>query len=54
MASVMHAAEIWRILRGIGWPITLPEFERPYDLLQYESCQLMPGTKDGFYEKKQS
>src|SRR5262249_4792304 len=51
VAFVTQPAEIRRILSGIGWPIILPEFEAPYELVQYDICQLIPGTKDGFYEE---
>jgi len=52
IAFVTHAAEIRRILSGIGWPTVVPEFD-PYaepEPATYESCDLVPGTKDGFPE----
>ncbi|MBS0638173.1 MAG: hypothetical protein JSS12_11745, partial [Verrucomicrobia bacterium] len=49
IAFVTHAAQIRRILSGIGWPTAIPEFD-PYAEPEpiYESCDLIPGTKDGF------
>jgi len=46
---VTCAAEIRRILSGIGWPTVAPEFD-PYAEPEptYDICDLMPGTKDGF------
>ncbi len=43
-----HPARAFRVYR----PIILPEFEAPYELVQYDICQLVPGTKDGFYEEE--
>ena len=48
IAFVTHEAEIRRILRGIGWPTEPPDFDPPYELIQWDVCQLIPGTKDGF------
>ena len=45
---VTHEAEIRRILRGIGWPIQLHNFDLPYDLPDCDLCQLIQGTEDGF------
>jgi hypothetical protein len=45
---VTHSAEIWRILTGIGWPTTVPEFDEPYDLTEWSISQLVPGSVDGF------
>jgi hypothetical protein len=53
IAFVTCAAEICRILSGIGWPTLPPEFDPPCDLVEYEICQLIPGTKDGFPEFEQ-
>jgi len=50
-AFVTHSAQIWRILRGIGWPIEIPEFDPPYDFAEFEICQLVSGTEDGFPEE---
>lgn len=50
VAFVTHAAQIRRILSGIGWPTVAPEFD-PYaepEPVIYEVCDLLPGTKDGF------
>ena len=45
---VTHKAEIQRILRRIGWPVKTHDFDPPYDLPNYDVCQLIPGTVDGF------
>lgn len=45
---VTHPTEIWRILTKIGWPTTTPEFDEPQDLVEWDICQLVPGTADGF------
>jgi putative transposase len=47
---VTHPEHIRRILRGIGWPTTIPEFDPSYDLPIDTICQLVPGTPDGFAE----
>ena len=47
---VTQPAEIRRILSGIAWPTIIPQFEPPYDLVQYYICQLISGTKDGFHD----
>jgi len=49
-AFVTHSAQIWRILRGIGWPTEIPEFDPLYDFADFEICQLVSGTEDGFPE----
>lgn len=49
MAFVTHPEHIRRILRGIGWPTEVPEFDPPYELLIANICQLVP-THDGFPE----
>ena len=49
-AFVTHPEHIRRILRGIGWPITIPEFDAPHELETYDICHLVPGTHDGFPE----
>jgi hypothetical protein len=48
IAFVTHTEQIRRILRGIGWPITIPEFDLPYECITYNICQLVPNTQDGF------
>ena len=48
VAFVTHSAEIRRILSGIGWPTEIPEFDPAYHINQWDICQLVPGTKDGF------
>lgn len=45
---VTHPAEIRRILSNIGWPTVAPEFDPPYELIDWNICQLIPGTADGF------
>lgn len=47
---ITHQAEIYRILRGIGWSIKLHDFDPAYDLYNnnWEFCQLIPGSADGF------
>lgn len=45
---VTHQAEINRILRRIGRPCELHEFDPAYNLLNWEFCQLIPGSADGF------
>ena len=50
ISFVTHAAEIRRILCGIGWPTEPLEFDPPYDIVQWDICQLIPGTEDGFPE----
>ena len=50
ISFVTHTSAIWRILKGIGWPTDIPEFDPEYELERYEICQLVPGTKDGFPE----
>ena len=50
MTFVTHPEQIRRILRGIGWPITIPEFDPPHELLNENVCQLVPSTHDGFSE----
>ena len=48
IAFVTHSAEIRRILGGIGWSVAIPEFTSSYDHADFDVCQLVPGTKDGF------
>lgn len=43
--------QIWRILNKIGWPTTTPEFDEPQDLNEWDICQLLPDTADGFMEE---
>lgn len=52
-AFVTNAAQIHRILRGIGWPVVVPEFDPPYDLVEWDVCDLVPDTHDGFPEPEQ-
>jgi hypothetical protein len=47
---VTHPEHIRRILRGMGWPITIPEFDPPYELEAYDICHLVSDTHDGFPE----
>ena len=50
ISLVTHREAIWRILRGIGVPSEVPEFDSAYELFTSDICQLVPGTKDGFPE----
>jgi len=45
---VTHPEHIRRILRGIGWPITIPEFDPPPEEHCDDVCQLVPDASDGF------
>ena len=45
---VTHPEHIRRILRGIGWPITAPEFDQPPEEHCDDICQLALNTPDGF------
>lgn len=45
---VTDPTQIWHILENIGWPITAHDFDEPQDLTEWEICQLMPGTVDGY------
>ena len=45
-----HSTQIWRILKGIGWPTDIPEFD-PDQEACHDICQLAPGTEDGFPEE---
>ena len=47
-AFVTHPAEIRRILSKIGWPTDIPEFDPPALFDDWDICQLIPGTEDGF------
>jgi hypothetical protein len=49
IAFVTHSTQIWRILKGIGWSTDVPEFDPEYGV-DHDTCQLLPGTKDGFPE----
>ena len=48
MTFVTHPEEIRRILRGVGSPITIPEFDLPEEEVYDNICQLLPNTADGF------
>jgi hypothetical protein len=50
ISFVTHREAIWRILRGIGLPSEVPEFDPAYDITERDICQLIPGTIDGFWE----
>ena len=50
MTFVTHPEEIRWILRGIGWPITIPEFDPPQEKVYDDISQLLPNTPDGFPE----
>ena len=45
---VTHPAEIWRILTKAGLPTTVPEFDEPQELTEWNISQLVPDTEDGF------
>jgi hypothetical protein len=47
---VTHPEHIRRILRGIGWPISIPEFDPPPEEYCDDISQLNPNTSDGFAE----
>ena len=47
---VTHKAEIYRILRGLAWPIQLHEFDPSYEIRNRDLCQLNFETEDGFSE----
>ncbi len=47
---VTHPEHIRRILRGIGWSITIPEFDDPLEEHCDDICQLALNTPDGFSE----
>ena len=49
MTFVTHPEHIRRILRGIGWPITIPEFDLPEEHCD-DICQLALSTSDGFLD----
>jgi len=50
MTFVTHPEHIRRILRGIGWPTIIPEFDPPHELATGSICQLFLDTHDGFPE----
>jgi len=50
IAFVTHSSQIWRILRGIGWPTEAPEFDPEYEIVTWNISQLVSGTGDGFPE----
>jgi hypothetical protein len=50
ISFVTHREAIWRILKGIGLQTVVPEFDPVYEILNYDICQLVLGTKDGFPE----
>ncbi len=50
VAFVTHTQEIRRILRGIGWPVEIPQFDPPLNYAADDICQLLPNTPDGFPE----
>ncbi len=47
---VTDPREIWSILNKIGWRATASEFDEPQDLVEWDVCQLVVGTVDGFPE----
>jgi len=50
MTFVTYPEHIRHILRGIGWPIAIPEFDPPPEEHCDDICQLDPNTPDGFSE----
>jgi len=50
IAFVTHSAQIWRILKGIGLPTDIPEFDSEHEV-HHDICQLLPGAEDGFPEE---
>ena len=48
LGFVTHKEEIQRILSGIGWPFRNHDFDPPYELPNWDVCQLIPETTDGF------
>ena len=51
IAFVTHSAEINRILKRIGWQAKIPEFDPPNNFDEFEICQLISGTEDGFLQE---
>ncbi len=49
---VTHPEHIRRILRGIGWPTAIPEFDPPPEEHCDDICQLDPNTPNGFPESE--
>jgi hypothetical protein len=45
---VTYPPEIERILKKTPWPSAIPEFDPPYDLVDWDICKLFVGTADGF------
>ena len=45
---VTHPLEIRRLLSRIGWPTAVPVFDPPYERPEWDVCQLLSGTEDGF------
>ena len=50
VAFVTHSAEIRRILSRVGWPCEKFEFDLPENMVDWEVCQLISRTTDGFPE----
>lgn len=48
---VTDPTQIWRILTKIGVSTTAPDFDEPQDLVEWDICQLVPGSADGFPEE---
>jgi Putative transposase len=51
---VTNSTQIWRILTKINWPTTTPDFNEAQDLVEWDICQLVPGSEDGFPEEYDS
>ncbi len=52
LTFVTHPEHIRRILRGIGWPIAIPEFDPPPEEHCDDICQLVFKIYDGFPESE--
>jgi Putative transposase/Transposase zinc-binding domain len=48
---ITDPTQIWRILTKICWPTTVPDFDEPQDLVEWDICQLVSGSADGFPEE---
>jgi len=45
---VTRSDQIFRVLREIGWPTDIPEFDPEYEIISWNICQLVTGSEDGF------
>ena len=51
---VTHPEHIRRILRGISWPLSIPEFDPSPEEFIDDVCQLVLGPHDGFRDPYES